>query len=66
MTTDSATLMQQPSTTAETVTYGQLIQLREQADDAGDEEMVAECDRALAGDAAALARCAQFIADMEE
>lgn len=66
MTTDSATLMQQPSPTAATVTYGQLIQLREQARDAGDEMMEAECGLALSGDRAAIARCASFIRDMEE
>jgi len=66
MITDFATLLEQPSITAATVTYGQLIQLREQAQDAGDEDMVAECGLALSGDTAALERCAQFIADMEE
>lgn len=51
-------------TTAETVTFGQIQQLREQAQDAGDEMMEAECGLALSGDLAAITRCAQFVSDM--
>ena len=39
--------------------------LRTEAGEAGDREQVALCDRALQGDAEALARCLEVIADTQ-
>lgn len=45
------------------VSDDQIRQLRTEAGAAGDREQVALCDRALAGDAAARAECAEVIGD---
>jgi len=54
-----------PSTTAENITHHQLAALRAEARQAGDREQVALCDRALAGDAAAIDACAEAIASAQ-
>jgi len=49
--------------TTETPTAHQLQTLHQEASDHGDLEQVAICDRAMAGDAAAIDECARVLAD---
>ena len=52
-------MTQSPTTTP--ITRKQVEQLRDEAGEHGDLDMVAVCDRALDGDAAAWAECEQVI-----
>ena len=48
-------------TTIDTITDYQIEALRTEAADAGDSQMIEYCDRALAGDDAALSECVDAI-----
>lgn len=52
-------------TTIDTITTAQISTLRDEAGAHGDLEMVAICQRALAGDAAAIAECVRVIRSAE-
>lgn len=52
-------------TNIDTITDEQIEALRSEAGSAGDSEMVAICDRALAGDQGEREECARVIADVE-
>lgn len=52
-------------TTIDTITTDQIRTLRDEAGAHGDLEMVAICQRALAGDAAAIAECVRVIRSAE-
>ncbi len=52
-------------TTIDTITDEQIIALSQEAGCAGDLEMVAICERALDGSAAARAECVEVIRDAE-
>lgn len=52
-------------TTIDTITTAQISALRDEAGAHGDLDMVAICDRAIAGDAAAIAECVRVIQSAE-
>jgi hypothetical protein len=52
-------------TTIDTITDAQISNLRAEAGNAGDLDMVAICDAALEGDEAAIKECVRVISDAE-